>query len=155
MRIDLARAAAIDHSTRGVSPPLESLPMKLSRCTRALSAWLLYCSLLFSAFACSTGHAQLMNLQLSAMNGAYCSLDSGASGAALPSGDDWGRLIPSPGPGCLLCTTFPALMLAAFFGLLGRLPRRRPIRPRPSAEPAGAVRYLWPSANPRASPQPA
>jgi hypothetical protein len=50
-----------------------------------------------------------------------------------------------------LSSTFSAIILAAFFGLLGLLaPSRAPLltfffTPRP-------VRYLWPSANPRASP---
>lgn len=126
--------------------------MNLSRSDRSLLAWVLYFSVLFSAFACAIGHGQMTGLQLSGMDGGYCALDASGSGAMDMGGVDSGMPMPSTGSGCPLCSTFVALALAAFFGLLGLLPRRRPANPRPNAEPGGAVRYLWPSANPRASP---
>ena len=124
--------------------------MNLSRSNRSLLAWVLYFSVLFSALACAVSHGQMTGLQLSGMDGGYCGLD--ASGSMDMSGGDSGVPMPLMGSVCPLCSTFVALALAAFFGLLGLLPRQRPAAPRPSAEPGGAVRYLWPSANPRASP---
>ncbi|TBV04138.1 DUF2946 domain-containing protein [Phytopseudomonas dryadis] len=126
--------------------------MNLSRSDRSLLAWVLYFSVLFSAFACSISHGQMTGLQLSGMDGGYCALDA-SGGAAMAMDDvDSGMPMPSTGSGCPLCSTFAALALAAFFALLGLLPRLRSLHPRPGAEPGGAVRYLWPSANPRASP---
>ena len=67
------------------------------------------------------------------------------------SGETFATTNPATGAGCSLSSSFGALMLAAFFGLLGLLaPSRAALLtfffiPRP-------VRYLWPSANPRASP---
>lgn len=122
--------------------------MNLSRSNRSLLAWVLYFSVLFSALACAVSHGQMTGLQLSGMDGGYCGLD--ASGSMDMGGVDSSVPMPFMGSVCPLCSTFVAL--AAFFGLLGLLPRQRPATPRPSAEPGGAVRYLWPSANPRASP---
>ncbi len=124
--------------------------MNLSRSNRSLLAWVLYFSVLFSALACAVSHGQMTGLQLSGMDGGYCGLD--ASGSMDMGGVDSGVPMPFMGSVCPLCSTFVALALAAFFGLLGLLPRQRPATLRPSAEPGGAVRYLWPSANPRASP---
>lgn len=128
--------------------------MNLSRSDRSLLAWVLYFSVLFSALACAVSHGQMTGLQLSGMDGGYCGLDTGADGGAVMDMGGTGSSVPMPfmGSGCPLCSTFVALALAAFFGLLGLLPRQRLAIPRPSAEPGGAVRYLWPSANPRASP---
>jgi hypothetical protein len=128
--------------------------MNLSRSDRSLLAWVLYFSILFSALACAVSHGQMTGLQLSGMDGGYCGLDASASGSAAMDMGSTGSTMPMPfmGSGCPLCSTFAALALAAFFGLLGLLPRLRPAIARPNAEPGGAVRYLWPSANPRASP---
>jgi hypothetical protein len=125
--------------------------MKPSIAHRRLLAWLLYFSVLFSAFACSIGHGQMAGLQLSGLDGQFCSF-SGNFGAGADL-DGSGVVAPNPatGSGCSLSSTFSAIILAAFFGLLGLLaPSRAPRRglvlaPQP-------VRYLWPSANPRASP---
>lgn len=126
--------------------------MNLSRSDRSSLAWVLYFSVLFSAFACAIGHGQMTGLQLSGMDGGYCALDASGAADMGMGGVDAGMPMPSTGPGCPLCSTFAALALAAFFGLLGLSPRIRPVSPRPRAEPGAAVRYLWPSANPRASP---
>ena len=126
--------------------------MKLSCTTRVLFVWSLYFSVLFSAFACSIGHGQLSGLQLSGMDAGYCSLDHGATGSTGLSDKDWGVPMPSGATGCLLCSSFSALILAAFFGLLGLLPRSHSALPLCQPEAARAVRFLWPSANPRASP---
>jgi hypothetical protein len=125
--------------------------MKPTPTHRTLLAWMLYFSVLFSAFACSIGHGQMAGLQLSGLDGQYCSFDGNfGAGADL---DGSGVVAPNPatGTGCSLSSTFSAIILAAFFGLLGLLvASRAPLlsiffTPRP-------VRYLWPSANPRASP---
>lgn len=125
--------------------------MKLARKDRSLTAWLLYFSILFGAFACAIGHGQMAGLQLSGLDGQYCSFEGNfGAGAEL---DGSGIVAPNPatGSGCALGSLFSAIILAAFFGLLGLLAAARtPVAawlfvPRP-------VRYLWPSANPRASP---
>lgn len=130
---------------------LESRPMKLTRTDRHLLAWMLYFSVLFSAFACSIGHGQMAGLQLSGLSSQYCSFDGNfGAGADL---DGSGVVAPNPatGSGCSLTSLFSAIILAAFFGLLGLLAASRApttffvFLPRP-------VRYFWPSANPRASP---
>jgi hypothetical protein len=125
--------------------------MKLTRTDRRLLAWMLYFSVLFSAFACSIGHGQMAGLQLSGLSSQYCSFDGNfGAGADL---DGSGVVAPNPatGSGCSLTSLFSAIIVAALFGLLGLLAASRaPLAvfgfiPRP-------VRYLWPSANPRASP---
>lgn len=125
--------------------------MNLTRTDRRLLAWMLYFSVLFSAFACSIGHGQMAGLQLSGLSNQYCSFDGNfGAGADL---DGSGVVAPNPatGIGCSLTSLFSAIILAAFFGLLGLLAASRApttlfvFLPR-------HVRYLWPSANPRASP---
>ncbi|MDM8348140.1 DUF2946 domain-containing protein [Pseudomonas sp. sp1636] len=125
--------------------------MKLTRADRSLLAWMLYFSVLFSALACSIGHGQMAGMQLSGLDGQYCSVDGNfGAGIDLP-GSASVPLNLAAGSACSLCSTFSALILAAFFGLLGLLGASR----QPLAAPLRAgrpVRYLWPSANPRASP---
>lgn len=125
--------------------------MTLTRTDRRLLAWMLYFSVLFSAFACSIGHGQMAGLQLSGLSSQYCSFEGNfGAGADL---DGSGVVAPNPATssGCSVTSLFSAIILAAFFGLLGLLAASRaPLAifafiPRP-------VRYLWPSANPRASP---
>lgn len=124
--------------------------MKLTRTDRSLIAWTLYCCVLFTAFACSVGHGQMAGLQLSGVDGLYCS----AAGNTDPSVDFpvSPTLNPAGGFACALCSSVPGLALASSFGLLGWLSRRQAT---PGSLPAllgWPVRYLWPSANPRASP---
>ncbi|WP_439859753.1 DUF2946 family protein [Pseudomonas sp. MBLB4136] len=125
--------------------------MNLARSDRTLLAWMLYFSVLFGALACSIGHGQMAGLQLSGLDGVYCSLDGGSA-----SGSDFGAAGlasqgAAGGAGCALSSTFGALILAAFFGLLGLLcAARQPALP--TLRAARPVRFLWPSANPRASP---
>lgn len=125
--------------------------MKLARKDRSLTAWLLYFSILFGAFACAIGHGQMAGLQLSGLSSQYCSFEGNfGAGADL---DGSGIVAPNPATGsnCALASLFSAIIVAALFGLLGLLAASR--------APAAArllvprtVRYLWPSANPRASP---
>lgn len=126
--------------------------MKMTRADRSLIAWMLYASVLFSAFACSIGHGQMTGLQLSGIDGAYCSAQ-GSNGSAVDLNGS-GTTLPNSatGFGCSMCSTFVGIALAAFFGILGLflVPARKLIAPtRLLGRP---VRYLWPSANPRASP---
>lgn len=125
--------------------------MKLARTDRSLIAWMLYFSVLFGAFACSIGHGQMAGLQLSGLDGQYCSFAGNFGAGADLTGS--GIVPPSPatGSGCSLCSTFGALILAAFFGLLGLLGAAAQ-RFAPSSFAPRPLRYLWPSANPRASP---
>ena len=48
--------------------------MKPAPSTRTLTAWLLYASVLFSLFACGLHHGQMSGLELSGLDGGYCSL---------------------------------------------------------------------------------
>lgn len=125
--------------------------MKLARKHRSLIAWLLYFSILFSAFVCAISHGQMAGLQLSGLDGQYCSFEGNfGAGADL---DGAGIVAPSPatGSGCALSSSFSAIILAAFFGLLGLLLASRTL-PSVTFDVHRPVRYLWPSANPRASP---
>ncbi|SNS73746.1 DUF2946 domain-containing protein [Pseudomonas segetis] len=126
--------------------------MKMNRADRSLIAWILYASVLFSAFACSISHGQMTALQLSGIDGAYCSAQGNSGGTLDISDSDTVLFNPATGFGCSMCSTFVGIALAAFFGVLGLFlsSPRRLISPAPlSRRP---VRYLWPSANPRASP---
>lgn len=126
--------------------------MKLARTDRSLTAWILYFSILFSALACSIGHGQMAGLQLSGLDGLYCS----AAGGDGPAVDFGGAGVPMPNPasgfGCALASSFVGLTLAAFFGLLGLLPRGESPAPSPPTLLGTAVRHAWPSLNPRAPP---
>ena len=125
--------------------------MKLARTDRSLIAWMLYCCVLFSAFACSIDHGQMAGLQLSGLDGQYCSFEGNFGAGADLTGSGIAAVNPATGSGCALCSTFGALLLAAFFGLLGLLAAARaPLAPVLLA--SRPVRFLWPSANPRASP---
>ena len=125
--------------------------MNQTRSHRASLAWLLYFSVLFAALACSISQGQLAGLQLSGIDGLYCS-----AGASESTGEGGGfdAMAGSTvgGFGCSLCSSFVGLAFAVFFTLLGVLPLRQ-IRPNPGLlSAARPLRYLWPSANPRASP---
>ena len=125
--------------------------MKPTPTHRTLLAWMLYFSVLFSAFACSIGHGQMAGLQLSGLDGQYCSFEGNFGAAADLDGSGVVAPNPATGSGCSLSSSFSAIILAAFFGLLGLLaPSRAPL-PAVFLIPL-PVRYLWPSANPRASP---
>lgn len=125
--------------------------MKLARTDRSLIAWMLYFSVLFSAFACSIGHGQMAGLQLSGLDGQYCSFEGNFGAGADLTGSGILPLNPAAGSACSLSSTFSAIILAAFFGLFGLLAASRQPPAAPSFVPRPA-RYLWPSANPRASP---
>jgi len=125
--------------------------MKPNRQQRALTAWMLYFSILFGALACAVGHGQMAGLQLSGLDGGFCSYEGNTlSGTHLQDAD----LLPSvAGAGCVLTSSFAALILAAFFGLLGLLALSA-AEPLPPAFRQRLRPDRWPPANPRASPQP-
>lgn len=125
--------------------------MKLTRTDRRLLAWMLYFSVLFSAFACSIGHGQMAGLQLSGLSSQYCSFDGNFGAGADLEGSSVVAPNPATGTGCILTSLFSAIMLAAFFGFLGLLVVSR-VELLTSFFAPHPVRYLWPSANPRASP---
>lgn len=125
--------------------------MKLARKDRSLTAWVLYFSILFSAFVCTISHGQMAGMQLSGLDGQYCSFDGNfGAGADL---DGSGIVAPNPATGsnCALASLFSAIILAAFFGLLGLLVAER-VRPLAALHIPRLARYRWPPANPRASP---
>ncbi|WP_339486554.1 DUF2946 family protein [Pseudomonas sp. EL_65y_Pfl2_R95] len=126
--------------------------MKMTRADRSLIAWVLYASILFSALACSISHGQITGLQLSGIDGVYCSAQGDSNGALDIAGSGTPLFNPATGFGCFMGSTFVGIALAAFFGLLGLFfsPQRKLIAPPPLL--GRPVRYLWPSANPRASP---
>nr|WP_298165562.1 DUF2946 domain-containing protein [uncultured Pseudomonas sp.] len=125
--------------------------MNRTRPNRPLLAWMLYFSVLFAALVCSIAQGQLAGLQLSGIDGFYCSAGaSGPVGEGAGFGATAGNSVS--GFGCSLCSSSLGLAFAAFFTLLGLLALRQ-IRLNPALlSAARAVRYLWPSANPRASP---
>ena len=124
--------------------------MNRTRSHRASLAWLLYFSVTFAALVCSISQGQLAGLQLSGIAGVYCSTgNNGATGDQAAAG---ASLAGSASFACALCSGVAGLAFAALFALLSLLPPRQ-IRPNPALLAlATGVRYLWPSANPRASP---
>lgn len=124
--------------------------MKTSRQDRSLIAWMLYACVLFNLFACGLHHGQAMGLELSGLGGAFCATDS--TGFALDG--DLGGSTASAFSSALKCPVCGTVILgiAALFvlaWLLGVRDARPPVlESRRKAPP----RYLWPSANPRASP---
>lgn len=127
--------------------------MKPTRRHRALTAWMLYFSILFAALVCAVGHGQMAGLQLSGLDAEYCGFEGNfGAGADL---DGSGIVAPNPatGGGCAMSSSFSALILAAFFGLFGLLAADAPL-PLPAPAVPRTVRFHWPPANPRASPAP-
>lgn len=124
--------------------------MRPNRQERALTAWVLYFSILFGALACAIGHGQLAAQQLSGLGDAWCSVHADSPGSPTALGSD--SALPS-GSSCALSSSFSAIILAAFFGLLGLLAvARAPALPR--LQPRTSRRLRWPTVNPRASPAP-
>tara|TARA_R110002051_G_scaffold16719_2_gene49915 strand:+ start:14804 stop:15142 length:339 start_codon:yes stop_codon:yes gene_type:complete len=105
-------------------------------------ALMLYFSILFNSFGCGFSHEQTDEQQLLGLSGLYCS----SNGSVGPAGD-----LDEPNTGCYLCSLFSALILAAFFWLLGFM-RSAHRWPRIDSVRVPLRRYLWPSINPRASP---
>lgn len=125
--------------------------MKLARKERSLTAWLLYFSILFGAFACAISHGQMAGMQLSGLDSQYCSFDGNFGAGANLDGSGIVAPDPATGSNCALASLFSAIILAAFFGLLGMLAGER-VHPLPALHIPRLARYRWPPANPRASP---
>ena len=125
--------------------------MKLARQDRSLTAWVLYFSILFSAFVCSISHGQIVGMQLSGLDCQYCSFDGNFGAGADLYGSGIVAPNPATGSNCALASLFSAIILAAFFGLLGLLAAERSWSASALHLPR-ITRYRWPPANPRASP---
>jgi hypothetical protein len=119
---------------------------------RAGTAWLLYFSVLFAALVCAIGHGQMAGLQLSGMDTSFCALDAEPSAGS--RADTGAAVVMSLlGGGCVIASSFGAILLAAFFGLFGLLGGDG-LNPLPDLLLAIQRRHRWPSLNPRASPHP-
>ena len=125
--------------------------MNLARTDRALTAWMLFASVLFSLFACGLHHGQMSGQSLSGLSGVFCSTDGGKGSAVDLSHSDQSQQAASLA--CPLCSSFAlAVAINASAWALDYLPGNAvaPIVVRSWAQPP--PRYLWPSLNPRASP---
>jgi hypothetical protein len=122
--------------------------MKPNRQQRALTAWVLYFSILFGALACAIAHGQLAAAQLAGFGGQFCLIESGDPDPGNANAASAGT---TTGSSCALTSSFAAVLLAALFGLLGLLVLPPPT-PLPAIQRQRTVRDRWPSANPRASP---
>lgn len=118
---------------------------------RAVTAWLLYFSVLFAALVCAIGHGQMAGMQLSGLDTSFCALDA-ESGAGSRTDTDTTVVMSLLGGGCIIASSFGAILLAAFFGLFGLL-NREAMRPLPGLFLKAPHRQRWPSLNPRASPR--
>ncbi|TBU93264.1 DUF2946 domain-containing protein, partial [Stutzerimonas kirkiae] len=123
--------------------------MNQARKHRSLTAWMLYFSILFAALGCALGHGQMAGLQLSGLGGQYCSFTGGFGAGADLDGSAIVAPNPATGAGCAMSSSFSAIILAAFFGLLGLLAgdKSRPVARR--SAPRFSL-HTWPPANPRA-----
>ncbi|PRB79900.1 DUF2946 family protein [Pseudomonas sp. MYb185] len=119
--------------------------MTLARKERALLAWVLLLSILFSALHCAVGHEQVSATPAVAAEHDHHHHHSGHDEAAAAHAHS------SADSGCDFASPFGAIILAAFFGLLGRLAVEQS-RPLPVLHLPRLVRARWPPANPRASP---
>lgn len=120
------------------------------RSPRACTAWLLYFSVLFAALACAIGHGQMAGLQLSGVDTSFCGLDAEPS-AGSRADTSTAVAMSLLGGGCVIASSFGAILLAAFFGLFGLLGGDG-LYPLPDLLLAIQRRHRWPSLNPRASP---
>ncbi|TLX59735.1 DUF2946 domain-containing protein [Stutzerimonas nosocomialis] len=135
--------------------------MKLARRQRSLIIWGLYLSVFIAGLACAYCHGQMAGLQLvgsSAHHHSASHMDSHAGshdhyhgGHGVQASHDSSSMNALMGSGCAVTSLFGAVMVAALFGLIGRLPLN-PIRPPPAPGLPTTPRYHWPAANPRASP---
>lgn len=126
---------------------LELCPMKLARKKRSLWAWMLFFSVLASALHCASGTGPMTRMQLGggadAHAGHHQHAGHGEAGTA--------HIHSSADTGCEFASPFSAIILAAFFGLLGVLALETG-RSLPAWCIARQPRCRWPPANPRASP---
>ncbi|MFN3579506.1 MAG: DUF2946 family protein [Pseudomonas sp.] len=126
--------------------------MRPTRSTRAHIALMLYFCVMLSAFQCSMGHGQASGLQLNGMGILFCNT-ANPGPSALDLLADPGAPSASASFDCSLVSSFVALSLAAFFGLLGWLglpAATLALYPFLAGRPQ---RLAWPGANPRAPPR--
>ncbi|GGJ87403.1 hypothetical protein GCM10009304_11570 [Pseudomonas matsuisoli] len=108
-------------------------------------------SILFGALVCAISHGQMAGMQLSGLDASFCTLEAGF-GAHADLGDSGSNVSNAMGgSGCAIASVFGAILLAAFFGLLGLLGAELK-RPLPPLLAFRLSRDRWPPANPRASP---
>ncbi|MDO9618472.1 MAG: DUF2946 family protein [Pseudomonas sp.] len=122
--------------------------MTIARQPRALIAWMLYACVLFNLLACGIAHGQMAGLQLSGLGALTCAGD----GAGGESAGAAGALPGLASFSCPLCTSM-VLGMALLFALAWMQRRGRALRLAVPLSHQVPPRYLWPSANPRASPQ--
>lgn len=125
--------------------------MKIPRQSRALTAWALYASVLFSLLICGLHHGQMSGLQLSGLNGGFCSLSS-EHGPAVDLGDSSGDQHMAQ-LDCPVCSSFVQAVAPSSTGWW--FERLRGSAPSPMVERSWAQpppRYVRPALNPRASP---
>ncbi|WP_157718678.1 DUF2946 domain-containing protein [Halopseudomonas litoralis] len=113
---------------------------------RALLAWMLFACILFSALHCASGHGQMVAVQLGAINAEHGHHHHAEHAEATEAHDH-----TSADSSCDFASPFSAIILAAFFGLLGLLAMDA-LRPLPVWHVPRQPRSRWPPANPRASP---
>lgn len=118
-----------------------------SRRHHPLIAWMLYCTVLLSSLQCSIGHGQMVGLWLNGLGSQFCAVTPYGMphDQALPSDE----LLPSS-DSCVVTSLFSAILLAAFFCLLGLLAVANVRNMR--SQPVQSPRFRWPLANPRAPP---
>lgn len=123
--------------------------MTLSPTRRSFTAWLLYASLLLNVPTCGLAHGQLLGLDLSGAGIVFCSMSSGMISLGGDDDDASGAgTLAVKCPVCAVVLGMGLLFALAWLGLLRRPQRQRP----PARSYPPHPRYLWPSANPRASP---
>jgi hypothetical protein len=134
--------------------------MKPARHQRTLITWGLYLSVFIAGLACAFCHGQMAGHQLAGPNVDHhaASHSDGHGGShghdhtqTVQTSHDSSSMNAVTGAGCAIASMFGAVMVAALFGLVGRLPTN-PARPPSTPVLPTAPRYHWPPANPRASP---
>lgn len=141
--------------------PTELRLMKLARHHRSLIIWGLYLSVFIAGLACAFCHGQMAGHQLAGadLHQHAVSQHDGHGGGhgheythSVQTSHDSSLMNAATGAGCAIASLFGAVMVAALFGLVGRLPIN-PARPPSTPVLPTTPRYHWPPANPRASPQ--
>ncbi|WP_414717820.1 DUF2946 family protein [Stutzerimonas kunmingensis] len=135
--------------------------MKLARHQRTLITWGLYLSVFIAGLACAFCHGQMAGHQLAGPSvDHHAASHSGSHGGShghdhtqsAQTSHDSSSMSSVTGAGCAIASLFGAVMVAALFGLVGRLPTN-PTRPPSTPLLPKMPRFHWPPANPRASPQ--
>lgn len=126
--------------------------MNLTRNRYSLTAWVLYASVLFSLFACGIHHGQMSGLQLSGLNGGFCSLGSD-SGPGIDLGSSQQAPEVAAEFSCPLCASSSLATALNASGWRFDPAQHHSVRPAIAGDRVHPPpRYLWPSLNPRASP---